>query len=145
MYISFVATEVYNMFISFVGQKTYHIFKVTKEKQISLLTSEISSLVKSHKNIRKYHNHKLQKKPWTREEEPHNNHETPGRQTKQRNSSLFPIEMIAKLEWTQSNAQQNITRPRSAVGNVSGNKCESDCRSRGRKFDPGAVPYFRGD
>ena len=23
-------------------------------------------------------------------------------------SSLFPIEMIAKLEWTQSNAQQNI-------------------------------------
>ena len=23
-------------------------------------------------------------------------------------SSLFPIEMIAKLQWTQSNAQQNI-------------------------------------
>ena len=23
--------------------------------------------------------------------------------------------------------------------------CESDCRSRGRKFDPGPVPYFRGD
>ena len=23
-------------------------------------------------------------------------------------SSLFPIKMIAKLEWTQSNAQQNI-------------------------------------
>ena len=31
--------------------------------------------------IRKYHNHKLQTKPWHREEEPHNNHETPGRQT----------------------------------------------------------------
>ena len=28
------------------------------------------------------------------------------------------------------------TRPRSAVGNVSGNRCESDCRSRGHKFDP---------
>ena len=27
--------------------------------------------------IRKYHNHKLQKNPWHREEEPHNNHETP--------------------------------------------------------------------
>ena len=33
----------------------------------------------------------------------------------------------------------------SAVGNVSGNRCESDCRSRGREFDPGPVPYFRGD
>ena len=36
------------------------------------------------------------------------------------------------------------TGPRSAVGNVSGYRCESDCRSRGRKFDPGPVPYFRG-
>ena len=35
--------------------------------------------------IRKYHNHKLQINPWHREEEPHNNHETPGRQTKQSN------------------------------------------------------------
>ena len=31
------------------------------------------------------------------------------------------------------------TGPRSAVGNVSG------CRSRGCEFDPGPVPYFRGD
>ena len=38
----------------------------------------------------------------------------------------------------------HITGPRSAVSNVSGNRCESDCRSRGRKFDPGPVPYFRG-
>ena len=59
--------------------------------------------------IRKYHNHKLQTNPWHREEEPHNNHETTGRQTKQSNQlSLFPIEMIANLEWTQSNAHQNI-------------------------------------
>ena len=36
------------------------------------------------------------------------------------------------------------TGPRSAVGNVSGNRCESDCRSRGRECDPGPVPYFRG-
>ena len=35
--------------------------------------------------------------------------------------------------------------PRSAVGNVSGYRCVSDCRSRGRKFDPGPVPYFCGD
>ena len=33
----------------------------------------------------------------------------------------------------------------SAVGFVSGNRCESDWRSRGREFDPGPVPYFRGD
>ena len=37
------------------------------------------------------------------------------------------------------------TWPRSTVGNVSGYRCEADCRSRGREFDPGPVPYFRGD
>ena len=39
----------------------------------------------------------------------------------------------------------SLTGPRSAVGNVSGYRCVSDCRSRGREFDPGPVPYFRGD
>ena len=38
-----------------------------------------------------------------------------------------------------------MTGPRSAVCNVSGKRCESDCRSRGREFDPSPVPYFRGD
>ena len=38
-----------------------------------------------------------------------------------------------------------FTGPRSAVGNVSGNRCGADCRSRGREFDPSPVPYFRGD
>ena len=33
--------------------------------------------------IRKYHNYKLQTNLWHREEEPHNNHETPGKQAKQ--------------------------------------------------------------
>ena len=37
------------------------------------------------------------------------------------------------------------TGPRSAVGNVSSNRCESDCRSSGREVDPGLVPYFPGD
>ena len=36
-------------------------------------------------------------------------------------------------------------RPRSAVVNVSSYRCVSDCRSRGCEFDPGPVPYFRGD
>ena len=35
------------------------------------------------------------------------------------------------------------TVPRGTVGNVSGNRYQSDCRSRGREFDPGPVPYFR--
>ena len=38
-----------------------------------------------------------------------------------------------------------ITGPRSAVSSVSGYRCEADCRSRGREFDPGPVQYFRGD
>ena len=53
--------------------------------------------------IRKYHNHKPQTTPWHREEEPLNHHETPGRQIKHRPGnqlSLFPIKMIAILEWT---------------------------------------------
>ena len=37
-----------------------------------------------------YYNHKLQTKPWHREEEPHNNQETPGRQTKQSNQLSLP-------------------------------------------------------
>ena len=37
------------------------------------------------------------------------------------------------------------TGPCRAVGKVSGNRCESDCRSRGLDFDPGMVPFFRGD
>ena len=37
------------------------------------------------------------------------------------------------------------TGPRSTVSKVSGNRSESDCRSRGCEFDPGPVPYFRGD
>ena len=58
--------------------------------------------------IRKYHNHKLLTNPRYLEEELHNNPETPGRQAKQSNQLCPPIEMIARLEWTQSNAQQNI-------------------------------------
>ena len=58
--------------------------------------------------IKKYHNHKLQTNPWRRQEEVHNHHGTPGRQTKQSNQLSLPIKMIAKLEWTQSNAQQDI-------------------------------------
>ena len=40
--------------------------------------------------IKKYHNHKLQTNPLHREEEPRNNQETPGRQTKQSNQLSLP-------------------------------------------------------
>ena len=40
--------------------------------------------------VRKYHNHKLQPNPWHREEEPHNNHEALGKQTKQSNQISLP-------------------------------------------------------
>ena len=42
-------------------------------------------------------------------------------------------------------AIHDFTGPRSAVGNVSGNRCVSDCRIRGREFNLGPVPYFPGD
>ena len=35
------------------------------------------------------------------------------------------------------NKLSHFTGPRSAVGKVSGYRCVSDCRSRGREFDPG--------
>ena len=40
--------------------------------------------------IREYHTHKLQTKSWHGEEEPHNNHETTGRQTKQNHQLFLP-------------------------------------------------------
>ena len=49
---------------------------------------------------------------------------------------------------TQDDLEDTLKRetgPCSAVSNVSGNRCESDCRSRGGEFDPGPVPYFPGD
>ena len=45
--------------------------------------------------IRKYHNHKLQTNPWYHGEEPHNNHETPGRQTKQSNQLSLHQEIFS--------------------------------------------------
>ena len=52
---------------------------------------------------------------------------------------------IKRAVRTFSTRNENLlTGSRSAVGNVSGYRCVSDCRSRGREFDPDPVPYFRG-
>ena len=58
--------------------------------------------------IKKYHNHKLQTNLWHREEEPHNNHETQGRQTNQSNQLSFPQQGDCKTRKTQGNAQKHI-------------------------------------
>ena len=50
-----------------------------------------------------------------------------------------------KISSAGSSTKFFFTGSRSAASNVSGYICVSDCRSRGRKFDPGQVPYFRGD
>ena len=42
-------------------------------------------------------------------------------------------------------SRRQFTGPRSAVCNVSGNRCESDYRSRGREFNASLVSYFRRD
>ena len=62
-------------------------------------------------------------------------------------STLFDREIFIKC-FSRLHKQMTsvvITGLHSAFGNVSGNRCESDCRSRGRAFDPSPVPYFRGD
>ena len=53
------------------------------------------------------------------------------------------IAFVAIFSWQTDSFELKL--PCSAVSNVSGHRCMSDCRSRGREFDPGPVPYFRGD
>ena len=70
-------------------------------------------------------------------------------------SALYPIKLMQTINTVmQSMTSQGIVDfptpvsqagPRSAVGNVSGYRCVSDCRSRGHEFEPGPVPYFCGD
>ena len=50
-----------------------------------------------------------------------------------------PKHMLWVLKRTISFERPKHPGPHSAVDNV------SDCRSRGREFDPDPVPYFRGD
>ena len=81
--------------------------------------------------IRKDHNRKLQINLWHREEEPHNNYKKPGRQTKQRR--LFPIKMIAKLEWKQSNEKKQhrtTTESHNGSNNQQANVSPISCINR---------------
>ena len=54
--------------------------------------------------IRKYHNHRLQTNPSHRKEEPHINHETPERQTKQSTQLSLPHrdDCITRMETNET-------------------------------------------
>ena len=56
------------------------------------------------------------------------------------NTAVLLLLLLVKLFYMPT-----YTGPRSAVGNVLGNRCESDCKHRGRKLDPSPVPNFRGE
>ena len=71
--------------------------------------------------IRKYHNHKQQKNPWHHEEEPHNQNETTGRQTKQSNQLSLPHQDDCKNRMN-SNVQQNIEQLQTHTMGVTINK-----------------------
>ena len=60
-------------------------------------------------------------------------------------SGVYFTKIVCEYDQEIPQSQTADAGPRSAVGNVSGYRCVSDCRSRGREFDPGLVPYFRGD
>ena len=55
--------------------------------------------------IREYHNHKLQTNPWHCVEEPHNNHETSGRQTKQSSPSKG-LQTRMDIKYVKQNIEQ---------------------------------------
>ena len=59
--------------------------------------------------------------------------------------SLFFFYDIHKFLLVSADSYQPKTGPCSTVRNVSGNRCKSDFRSRGRELDHSRIPYYRGD
>ena len=57
--------------------------------------------------IRKNQSHKLQTNPWHREEESQQSRDTSKTNKAKQPALPSPNEVIVKLEWTESNAQQN--------------------------------------
>ena len=60
---------------------------------------------------------------------------------KNRMQFYLPKQLILKSVATTI----HVIGPQIIVGNVSGNRCESDYRSRGLEYDPCLVPYFNED
>ena len=79
--------------------------------------------------IRKYHNHKPQTNPWHREEEPHNHHETPERQTKQINQLCLPHQHDCK---TRKDVKQRTTKQRTITDSHNGNNNKQKVNNNNR-------------
>ena len=58
---------------------------------------------------------------------------------------LYPRDLKNPICLIYQDLQAFFTGQRSAVSDVSGNRCESDSISMGPEFNPGPVPYFHGD
>ena len=59
-------------------------------------------------------------------------------------STLLKYLLLRRKNQTKhEKAVDKIPGMGSEVGNVSGNRCESDCRSRGREFDPSPILLWR--
>ena len=86
--------------VSFADKRLKHVSQTSPSPKLTKGVF-VTKIYGSLGMIRQYHNHKLQTNPLYHEEEPHNIHETPRRQKSKATSSLFPIEMIARQEWTQ--------------------------------------------
>ena len=96
--------------------------------------------------IRKYHNHKPQRTPWHREEEPLNHHDTPERQIKQSNQLSFPHQDDCN---TRMNIKLRITKHRTITDshNRSSNKLKvnnnrTTALQRTAAYDTGGLNAF---
>ena len=59
---------------------------------------------------------------------------------------MLTLEILVPIPHVQNTPLNHLlTGSCTAVSNMSGYRCESDCRSRGLEFDAGLVPYFHGD
>ena len=63
--------------------------------------------VKNSENDQEIPQSQMQTSRWHQEEEPNNNHETPGRQTKQSNQLSLPHQDDCKTRMDINNVQQN--------------------------------------
>ena len=78
--------------------------------------------------IRKYHNHKLQTNLWHSDEEPHNNHKTPRRQTKQRIQLSLPHRDDCK---TRMDTKLRTTKHRTLTESHNGSNNQQQINNNG--------------
>ena len=89
--------------------------------------------------IRKYH--KLQTNPWHREEEPHNNHETPVRQTKQSNQLSLPHQDDCK---TKMDTKKRTTKHKTITESHNESNNQQRINNRTTALEPTAAKATGG-